>query len=402
MRIRQTPCFSLKDVIKRGKKDIDIYPLNSKNCYLFYGARYAIWAGIKVLGITPGHNILMPSYNCGTEIDPILDQEVQVKYYNIKKNMAIDTEDLVKQIDSNTTAIFVIHYMGFPQPLDEIKKMCNTYGLFLIEDCAHAFLGAHNSRNLGTYGDISVFSIRKTLPIPNGGALVINNNNFKFEENMIKGSALSTYFVAIELLKNRTQQGQPRLLRMLIDMVIVSMAFMNKVFMLMLRVFKKISSYKGLALIHINYYCREFKRELAKWRISAFSERIMYNINYEKIKQKRRKNFEYLLMNLPKNQDIEVVFNRLPEGVCPLFFPIIVKDRQYYYRKFSDRGITTFQYWQHMHDAVSWDKFPDAVFLKQHVLGLPVHQDISFDHLKRIIEVFNDINKGRELNNLSD
>jgi len=394
MLIRQTPCFSLKDVIKkRGKKDIDIYPLNSKNCYLFYGARYAIWAGLKVLGITPRHNILMPSYNCGTEIDPILDLGIQVKYYNIKKNMAIDTVDLIEQIDTNTAAIFVIHYIGFPQPLDEIKMVCNKHRLFLIEDCAHAFLSSNKSRNLGTYGDMSVFSIRKTLPIPNGGALVLNKKKLNFDLKLIKGSSLSTFFVAVELLKNRTRQSDPDLPGKLIDMTFRIIAFMNHIFRLMLRVIKKISSYKGFALIHINYWCREFQRELAKWKISAFSERIMSNIDYEKIKEKRRENFEYLLMNLPKISDVEVVFDTLPEGVCPLFFPIIVKDRQHYYQTLKARGIITFQYWQHKHDAVPWDKFKDAVFLKKHVLGLPIHQDIRFDHLNKIIDVFKDINK---------
>ena len=59
----------------------------------------------------------------------------------------------------------------------------------------------------------------------------------------------------------------------------------------------------------------------------------------------------------------------------------------FYYQKFRNKGITLFQYWQHMHDAVPWDKFPKAVFLKKHVLGLPVHQDINFIHLDRILEV---------------
>ena len=84
MLIRQTTCFSSKQVIRKTNTDINVYPLNSENSYLFFGARYAIWAGVKILGITPRHNILLPSYNCGTEIDPILDQEVQIKYYQIK------------------------------------------------------------------------------------------------------------------------------------------------------------------------------------------------------------------------------------------------------------------------------------------------------------------------------
>ena len=99
--------------------------------------------------------------------------------------------------------------------------------------------------------------------------------------------------------------------------------------------------------------------------------------------------------NLPKIQDIEFVFGKLPQGVCPLFFPIIVKDRKYYHQKFKENGILTFQYWQHMHGAVPWEKFPNAVYLKKHVLGLPIHQDISFDHLDKIIEVFHDFRKAK-------
>ena len=57
------------------------------------------------------------------------------------------------------------------------------------------------------------------------------------------------------------------------------------------------------------------------------------------------------------------------------------------WKKFKDRDITLFTYWQHLHDAVPWDKFPEAVFLKKHVLGLPVHQDINFNHLDRILDV---------------
>jgi perosamine synthetase len=390
MIIGQTPCFSLKEIIKKGKTDIDVYPLNSKNCYFFFSARYAIWTGLKVLGITSEKNILMPSYNCGTEIDPLLDRKIQVKYYEVKTNFEIDIDDMIRQIDTSTAAILVTHYLGFPQPIDKIREICNTKKLFLIEDCAHAFLTTSKSKNVGMFGDISVFSIRKTLPIPNGGALVINNENFKFKEKQIKSSPLSTFFMAVELLKGKTQQGHSSVFEMLTTVVVRSVALMNEIFKVILRVLRKLLSYKGLALIHVNYY--EFERELAKWKMSTISERIIRNINYKKIKEKRRKNYEYLLMKLTRMQDIEVVFNTLPEGVCPLFFPIIVKDRQYYYQKFIERGIKTHQYWKYFHDAVPWDKFPKAVFLKNHVLGLPIHQDINFDHLDRMIEVFKDTN----------
>jgi len=92
-------------------------------------------------------------------------------------------------------------------------------------------------------------------------------------------------------------------------------------------------------------------------------------------------------MNLPKTKGIEIVFKKLPQGSCPLFFPVIVKDREFYYQMFKDRDITLFKYWQHFHEAVPWDEFPEAVFLKKHVLGLPIHQDINFNHLDKILDV---------------
>lgn len=393
MIIRQTPCFHLTDLIRKGNTNHDIFPLGSKNSYLFYGARYAIWAGLKVLGITPGHNILIPSYNCGTEIDPVLDQNVQAKYYRINRNMTIDLEDLIKRIDKYTSAILIIHYMGFPQPIEEIKNICKTRDIFLIEDCAHAFLSTYKSKPLGAFGDISVFSIRKTIPIPNGGALAINNAKFKYEDKKVNGSFLSPLFVSVELLKNKTQTTTSDSVLRLSSIFIFIISLMSYSIQLFLRVLRKISLYKGFALIHINYYCRDFSRELVRWKISNLSMKIMSHMNPEKIKERRRNNYEYLLTNLRNFKNIDIVFNSLPEGVCPLFFPIIVKDRQNYYQKFKEKGITLFQYWRHMHHDVPWDKFPEAVFLKNHILGLPVHQDISFNHLDRIIEVFKDIQR---------
>jgi dTDP-4-amino-4,6-dideoxygalactose transaminase len=396
MLITQTPCFRIEQIIKRGTNNIRAYPLYSRNSYLFFGARYAIWAGTKLLGINSSHNIIMPSYNCGTEIDPILDQKIQIKYYNIKRDMGIDLEDLTNQIDSNTAAILITHYLGFTQRINEIKNICNKKRLFLIEDCAHAFLSTYQSKNLGSFGDISVFSIRKTLPIPNGGALVVNNANLRFEKKQKKSSVLSTYFVSVELLKNRTQKDNQKLVWIITDRFFRAVAFLNYFFRLILRLFKKMFAYKGLALNHVNYWSREFNRDLVKWDISKLSEKIIRNIDYEKLKEKRRKNFEYLLKDLSKIKDIKLVFDKLPIGVCPLFFPIIVKDRNYYHQKFKKRGIATYPYWQYMHDSVPWGKFPDAVYLKQHVLGLPIHQDISFEHLEKIIEVLNNIKSGSD------
>ena len=64
-----------------------------------------------------------------------------------------------------------------------MKKFCalkKKYNLFLIEDCAHSFMGKFNNRFLGTIGDFGAFSFHETKNLVGGqcGAISINNNAF--------------------------------------------------------------------------------------------------------------------------------------------------------------------------------------------------------------------------------
>jgi dTDP-4-amino-4,6-dideoxygalactose transaminase len=85
---------------------------------------------------------------------------------------------------------------------------------------------------------------------------------------------------------------------------------------------------------------------------------------------------------------------QLTEGVCPLFFPVIVESgefRQKLYNSLKSRGVTTHPWWSRFHSQVPWGEFPDAVELKQRLFGLPIHQDLEIHHLDHIIEEFDNI-----------
>ena len=84
-----------------------------------------------------------------------------------------------------------VNYFGFPQPFEEIRKFCKENNLNFIEDNAHGFLSCLNGKPLGSFGDVSVVSFRKTLSTFNGAALVINNRELrsqhgKYKEDLFK------------------------------------------------------------------------------------------------------------------------------------------------------------------------------------------------------------------------
>ncbi|MCX5704161.1 MAG: DegT/DnrJ/EryC1/StrS family aminotransferase [Candidatus Omnitrophica bacterium] len=142
---------------------------------LIHKARTGIRHACRLLGLGSGTEVLAPAYNCGSEIDALLDSGASVVLYRIDRCCKIDIEDLRSRITSKTKAIYVTHYFGFPQGMGEIRELCSIYKIYLIEDCALSLFSSDGLKKLGDCGEIAVFSLPKTLPVPDGGVLVINN-----------------------------------------------------------------------------------------------------------------------------------------------------------------------------------------------------------------------------------
>jgi len=134
----------------------------------------------------PNCRILLPSYigisplEGSGVFDPIQACGIQYGFFRTNELLEADFSDLEKQIEqSKPFAVLLIHYFGFPQPKTiEIKKLCESQGIILIEDCAHTFESRIGSFQVGTIGDVSIFSLHKILPCEDGGILQINNSKF--------------------------------------------------------------------------------------------------------------------------------------------------------------------------------------------------------------------------------
>jgi perosamine synthetase len=390
--ISSRPGFYFTQLLGGKKNHINIFPMNQKDCFYFFSARYALTAGIKALGIKSGDAILLPSYNCGPEVDSVTHSNLKPIFYKVGRNHVTDLDDLSNKISNQVKAIFVTHFLGFPQPIEEIKRICVERSLFLIEDCAHAFLSKSGEKSLGSYGDISVFSLLKPLPIPNGGVLVINNTDVRYEHNPKRPSSFSAIFYISELLKMRTLSNAGSVGEDLLKTFYSGTHFSLGVVKLFLAAFRKIFHPNGLYLVRPDSYL--FRDDLSSWGMSALSRYIIRKTDFEKIKNIKRKNFQYLLHHFIKNERVVLPFNHLPPGVCPSIFPILLEraeTREKLHRMLGSMGIRTHIWWNGFHPGVPWDEFPDAVYLKRYLFGLPIHQDLTIKHLDQIIESFEEV-----------
>jgi hypothetical protein len=101
---------------------------------------------------------------------------LKIDSYRIGDDLAPDLDHLAALCDKPARALLVTHYLGFPQPMAAIIDFARDHNLLVIEDNTHGLYSEDpQGVPLGSQGDIGVSSLAKTLPIPDGGAYVLNN-----------------------------------------------------------------------------------------------------------------------------------------------------------------------------------------------------------------------------------
>jgi dTDP-4-amino-4,6-dideoxygalactose transaminase len=113
--------------------------------------------------------------------------------------------------------------------------------------------------------------------------------------------------------------------------------------------------------------------------MSALSERIARRLDPDAIVAARRRNWFLLLGRL--RDRVPPVFPELPAGTCPLFYPLLVQDKDAVRARLLQRGIETVDFWRRGHPLCAADEFPEVEQLRARVLEIPIHQDLGPDDM---------------------
>tara|TARA_B100000242_G_C43055460_1_gene493971 strand:- start:7060 stop:8226 length:1167 start_codon:yes stop_codon:yes gene_type:complete len=92
----------------------------------------------------------------------------------------ITADSIAPHINKNTKAISVVHIGGWPADMDKINKLARNFNLKIIEDCSQAHGAKINGKNVGSFGDIAVWSFCQDKIISTageGGMIATNNEN---------------------------------------------------------------------------------------------------------------------------------------------------------------------------------------------------------------------------------
>lgn len=338
--------------------------------WLFCGS-VGLFRAVRRLGLRAGDVVLVPAYNCGGEVEAILAAGVDVVFYAVGQDGRADLRDLARRWTQRTRAVLVIHHFGFPQPVAAIVEWARSRGLWVIEDCAHAWLSQCEGRPLGTFGDIAVFSPRKSLPLPDGGVL-------------LPGPAVAGEAPPL------VPPDWRHCLREFVDSAgrSVRRPFGIPLGGALRRAVRHWSPGGLKPLSHL-----EKEEDFASvaprlnWRMSEVARRLLCATDHPEVVHRRRANYSLLLERIPRRRDLRPLFDELPPGICPLYFPVVAGARDALYAHFERHGIDSYRFWRWSHSAIPASEHPNVTALRSQLLVLPIHQSLGEEDMAFIVEV---------------
>lgn len=363
------PCLSPNDLFRRAAEGHYPEALRGRFVEWLFCGTAATYRAVRALRLTSADVVLMPDYNCGIEVAAVLEAGPGIEFYKVGADASADIDDIRRKARPPVKAIFVIHYFGFPQEMEPILEIAGERGMFVMEDCAHSLYSRHKGRSLGTIGDVGIFSPRKTLPLADGGALSLNR---AFEERLEPLLPPDPGHTARELLYSLSRHCSRK------------RTFPGRAAGLLLRVAAG-SAYSARRaekpLSGVGSQDFDSVKTRLGWGMSAMSDRLLRNTDHLEVIRRRRENYLRLLQLLPRNGRAAPLRDRLPEGVCPMIFPLMLKERDKVYRMLAARGIGAFRYWAWKHPILQGTSNGEMERLRKDLLALPVHQDLVEEDL---------------------
>ncbi|MBI4485116.1 MAG: DegT/DnrJ/EryC1/StrS family aminotransferase [Acidobacteria bacterium] len=347
------------------------FPFDAPQQLRFYRARNAIYHLFRALPPRRGRlTVIAPDYYSGNEVLAIRAAGAAIHYAKVDRSMRLDPDEVERLCERHDPdVLFVIHYLGWPQPIRDLAAICRRRGIVLVEDCALALLSEADRRALGSFGDYAIFCLYKTVPVPNGALLVANGTALPALENVGLRSA-----------------GPRSVVGRMAELLAVGVRTRASSTGAMLHAAKRgVGRVAGALKIH-HAPVGDIGFDLAEvdLAMSGVSDRLLERLDFGAIRRRRVENFRQLDARI--DGQATRVYRDLPGGVCPLSFPILVADKPAAARALQARGIESIEMWN---DGVGGDRseMSDSVrFLREHVLELPVHQDLTPAHIAYVAD----------------
>lgn len=361
---------------------------DEQKCRLFSLGRNAMYAACKAIGLKPEDEVLTPAFDCDSSLQPFRALGCRLNFFHSDPyTFDVDLEDIKKKVSQKTKLIHIINHFGIPQNWDKLLALREETGVPILEDSAYSLFSRYGDGLLGTFGDISIFSLRKNLPMIGGGMLRINNQKYVLN-SFCQGQAFFYFTEAYNLLRVTGRRMRIyKFPRTLANEPLPPLFSEGE---------KSYPDYQLRDVTGNEFSCNYLRpmSYLARAQLSRFSQDY-----YEEIIDKKIKYYSLASDRLRNIKGITVLHPELNKGEAPFCLSILIeKKRDFFLKSLSRR-----------YDVMAWptfsslvltqlDNFPELELLGRRILQLNLSADriglSSFSkYLSRLLRDIEDLSK---------
>jgi dTDP-4-amino-4,6-dideoxygalactose transaminase len=375
-RVPVTPVLSLASFRPGGRHVPSVLDAGEKR--LVTSGRVAIALALRQMGVGPGDAVLVPSYHCASMIEPVVWAGARPLFYRINSDTSVNLDDVGTKFDGTCKVLMATNYFGFPQDLAALRAFCDARGIKLLEDCAHCFLGAHQGRPVGSWGDYAIASSMKFFPFYEGGALVSARHSLDGVRLQSAGKGFEAK-ATLNTLEDAFAYGRLRGAKALLALPL----WLKDVLWGRL----KGRHADGAPALAPGSSDGGFSFE-PRWldkRSSLCSRLLLKLVSRARMADLRRRNYLRLQAALEGLPGCRPLFPALPDGVYPWVFPLLVDQPQPLFSALKMQGVPIIRFGEYLWPGVDASVCPASVDLSQRVLAFSCHQELRDKELNWMI-----------------
>lgn len=306
--------------------------------------------------VNPRHKtVLLPAYICESVISPFINQGYKCYFYEINKDLSPNIDSIL--LFNNIGVFLHMGYFGFHtnENLLEVLRYLKKLSTIVVEDITHTLFSklVRFEEN-----DFYVASIRKWIGLPSGGFLA--SSRVHIDKVLNKSESFSE--IRREALVNKgkyIRYGDENLKEVYLNQFSKAEALLNQ--------------------------------DIGAYSIDSLSRELINSLEFDELIKKRKENFMQLLTGLHGQDFIEPLFLDMDEGVCPLFFPVVIKnDRDEVRRRLINKKIYCPVHWP-IPNQILGQRIKRKLGIYNNTLSIPCDQRYGSKDMQRIISVLKTI-----------
>lgn len=149
----------------------------------------ALDVALKVLGIGPGDEVIVPAFSYIATANAVLYQHATPIFADVDPiTYTLDPKDVTRKITPRTRCLIPVDYAGQGADYARLREVASAYQLYIVEDGAPGLGGRQGDRPLCALGDISVTSFHsaKIFTTAEGGMLFTDRDDWARAARIIR------------------------------------------------------------------------------------------------------------------------------------------------------------------------------------------------------------------------